>query len=112
LATYRKLRADEIALIQRLLAFGGREDLVVGLDAAEVRAIPGEETGSLVFASSNQGQRKFGDVVATAEAEDSDGTLILFALNLDRAGALYELDIWKDDYSRVISLPEPSRLRK
>jgi hypothetical protein len=108
---YRKLRSDEMALIQALLASGGREDLVASLADAQVQAIPGEETGSLVFAPPSASPRKFGDVLATAEAEDSDGVLITFALNLDRSGALYELDIWKDDLSRVISLPDLSRLR-
>ena len=109
---YRKLRPDEIALIRALLAFAGREDLAAGLGNAEVQAIPGGETGSLVFAPASASPRKFGDVLATAEAEDSDGVLITFALNLDGSGALYELDVWKDDLSRVISLPDVSRLRK
>ena len=109
---YRKLRAEEIALIETLLSFGKREELGAGLKDAQVREIPGGEIGSLVFASSGTGARKFGDVLATAEAPDSDGTTITFALNLDGAGALYELDIWKDDLSRIISLPDVSRLRK
>ena len=109
---YRKLRSDEIALIQTLLAFGQRDDLAAGLGNAEVQTIPGEEAGGLVFAPVGRDARKFGDVLATAEAEDSDGALITFALNLDGSGALYELDVWKDDFSRVISWPDPSRLRK
>lgn len=108
---YRKLRAEEIALIQTLLALGGRADLGAGLDQAEVREIPGGEIGSLVFAGPG-GERKFGDVAATAEAPDSDGGTITFALNLDRSGALYELDIWKDDMSHVIALPDPASLRR
>ena len=109
---YRKLRADEIALIQALLAFGGRADLGAGLDQAEVREIPGGDIGSLVFANPGSGERKFGDVLATAEAPDKDGATITFALNLDRSGALYELDIWKDDMSHVIALPDPASLRR
>jgi hypothetical protein len=107
----RKLRADEITLIETLLAFGQRQDLTAGLKDAEVREIPGGELGSLVFASS-QRNRKFGDVLATAEAPDSDGATITFALNLDRSGALYELDIWKDDLSHVITLPDAGNLRR
>jgi hypothetical protein len=109
---YRKLRPEEIALVAKLLEFGHREELGATLTEAEVRAIPGEEIGSLVFAPSGPGERKFGDVLATAEAPDSDGTTIAFALNLDRSGALYELDIWKDDLSHVITLPDAGSLRK
>jgi hypothetical protein len=109
---YRKLRAEEIALIQTLLGFGSREDLIASLKDAEVREIPGGEIGSLVFAPVNSGERKFGDVLATADAADSDGTTITFALNLDRSGALYELDIWKDDFSHVITLPDAGSLRR
>lgn len=108
---YRKLRPEEIELIERLLAFGKREDLGAGLKDAEVRDIPGGEIGSLVFAPSG-GERKFGDVLATAEAPDSDGATIILALNLDRSGGLYELDIWKDDFSHVITLPNAGSIRR
>ena len=110
--TYRKLRAEEIALIEMLLSFGNRQELGTGLKDAEVREIPGGEIGSLVFAASGEGTRKFGDVLATAEAPDSDGATITFALNLDRSGALYELDIWKEDFSHVITLPDAGSLRR
>ena len=109
---YRKLCAEEIALIETLLAFGGRDDLGASLKDAEVQAIPGGEIGSLVFAPTGPDPRKFGDVLATAEALDSDGVTITFALNLDRSGALYELDIWKDDLSHVITLPDVARIRR
>jgi hypothetical protein len=109
---YRKLHAQEIALIRTLLDFGGRSDLAAGLQQAEVREIPGGEIGSLVFAAAASGERKFGTVLATAEAPDSDGATITFALNLDRSGALYELDIWKDDMSHVIALPDPASLQR
>jgi hypothetical protein len=109
---YRKLRAEEIALIETLLAFGGRADLGPGLANAQVREIPGGEIGSLVFADPGRAMRKFGDVLATAEAPDRDGATITFALNLDRSGALYELDIWKDDMSHVIALPDPASLKR
>ena len=109
---YRKLRTEEIALIEALLSFGKREEIAAGLKDAEVREIPGGEIGSLVFAPSGPGERKFGDVLATAEATDSDGATITFALNLDRSGALYELDIWKDDFSHVITLPDAGSLRR
>jgi hypothetical protein len=36
---------------------------------------------------------------------DSDGIPIMVYLDLDQSGALYELDIWKVDFSPVIKYP-------
>jgi hypothetical protein len=109
---YRKLSSEEIVLIRKLLAFAQREEMGADLEEREVRAIPGGEVGSLVFAPTAPGERKFGQVLATAEAPDSDGAAITIALNLDRSGALYELDIWREDFSHVITLPDAGSLRR
>jgi hypothetical protein len=106
----RKLLCDEIALIRKLLEFGQRGDLGEGLEDAMVR--PLEDGGlCLRFMPSDGTRRKFGTVVATAEAPDSDDVLISFALNLDIAGALFEWDAWKADYTPVAALPDAQKLQ-
>jgi len=37
---------------------------------------------------------------------DKDGVLVLASLNLDREGNMFELDIWKTDYTPLINIPE------
>lgn len=55
--------------------------------------------------------RSFGQQVALGEFTDSDGTLVSVALNVDRQGRLYELDVWKVDFSPLVAWPDPSQIR-
>jgi hypothetical protein len=56
--------------------------------------------------------RLFGRQIATGEFEDADSVPVLLAINLDRDGHLFELDVWKVDYSPVIAWPTiPSAIR-
>ncbi len=106
----RKLLCGEIALIRKLLEFGQRSDLGEKLDNAFV--LPMEDSGlCLRFVPPDGTRRKFGAVVATAEAPDSDDVPISFALNLDIAGELFELDAWKVDLTPVATLPDAQKLQ-
>ncbi|MEQ8358202.1 MAG: hypothetical protein RH860_01860 [Cytophagales bacterium] len=63
--------------------------------------------GSLFIHSKNQkSERKFKDRIAEAKFLDKDSVPILVSLNVDQFDELFELDIWKVDYSRVIKFPE------
>lgn len=46
--------------------------------------------------------------VAELQFDDDDGVPILTSLNIDQDGKLFELDIWKVDYSPVIKYPAPN----
>jgi hypothetical protein len=59
--------------------------------------------GSLRF--SGPEQRRYGSTLAEAEFKDADGTLVSVALMLDKAGDLFELDIWKVDCSPLVRIP-------
>ncbi|WP_164849993.1 DUF6984 family protein [Mucilaginibacter limnophilus] len=43
--------------------------------------------------------------MAEAETFDEDDVLISITVNLDKGGDLYELDIWKVDFSAVKRFP-------
>ena len=43
--------------------------------------------------------------IAEKEFLDSDGVPISVTLNIDDDGLLYELDIWKVDFSPIIKYP-------
>lgn len=50
--------------------------------------------------------RKFGKQVSEYQFEDEDGIRIIASLYLDENGKLYELDIWKTDFSPIIKFPK------
>ena len=48
----------------------------------------------------------FGGEVSRLQFRDKDGVLVSASLNVDQNGALFEVDIWKVDFSPVIELSE------
>ena len=50
--------------------------------------------------------RVFGECVSECQFIDKDGIDVIASLNLDQNGDLFELDIWKTDFSPLIELPE------
>lgn len=52
--------------------------------------------------------RSFGKCVSHYQYTDKDGIEVIVSLNLDDSGQLFELDIWKTDFSQLISFPEES----
>lgn len=53
--------------------------------------------GSLRFVGSPD--RRFGECVGEVEFDDADGVTVSLALNADQRGELFELDVWKVDFS-------------
>jgi len=54
-----------------------------------------------------QDQRRFGRRIADLQFNDADGVAILASLNVDQDGDLYELDVWKTDFTPVRQLAPP-----
>lgn len=50
--------------------------------------------------------RKFGKQVSEFQFTDTDGVEVLASLNVDSDGNLFELDIWKTDFGKLITLPD------
>ena len=50
--------------------------------------------------------RKFGEKVSEIQFLDKDGVLVSASLNIDDKGKLYELDMWKVDFTSLIEIPE------
>lgn len=51
-------------------------------------------------------KRMLGRTVSEYQFKDKDGIDVIASLNLDEKGDLFELDIWKTDFSPLISFPE------
>jgi len=66
--------------------------------------------GSLKF-SSEADNRRYGATVAACEFEDTDGILVSAVLNLDESGSLFEVDVWKVDFTPLLSWPKPEAIR-
>lgn len=98
----RKLSEAERGLVSFLL---GKEIP----DTLEADSMP-EGMGSLRFVGWSE--RKFGSCVGETTFTDSDGVLVVVGLNLDQAGELFELDMWKVDFSPVKRIPPLEELRK
>lgn len=65
--------------------------------------------GSLRFVGSPD--RRFGECVGEAEFDDADGVTVSVALNADQSGELFELDVWKVDFSPLQRIAALSDLR-
>ena len=66
--------------------------------------------GSLHFFSKDdkKSKKKFGVCICEARFFDSDGVLVSAHLDLDKDGRLFELDLWKVDFSPLQQFPDVS----
>jgi len=62
--------------------------------------------GSLLFISTDVSERTLGRVIVEAEFLDRDGVLANAVINLDSQGQLFELDVWKVDFSPLMEFPK------
>lgn len=80
------------------------------LENIRVEEMNDGEMGSLKFLSSHEGNRSLEATIAEAQFKDSDGILVTVTLNIDDNNDLYELDVWKVDYSKLIEWPSKEDL--
>ncbi len=50
--------------------------------------------------------RIFGRAASECQFIDADSVVVIVTLNLDKFGDLYELDIWKTNFEKLIRIPE------
>lgn len=51
--------------------------------------------------------RRLGSSIIEGEFFDIDGILVSFTVNVDKAGKLFELDLWRTDFNPLQKFPEP-----
>ena len=73
-----------------------------------VRQMNDGEMGSLyLFPEGNIIEnRRFGKQISEYQFKDSDGVDVIASLNIDDNGELFELDIWKTNFEKLIQLPD------
>lgn len=90
----RNLTLQEASLIEKLLSDANIEADVTTILVTDM--VDGG-MGSLLIGSGEG--RRLGKGVASYEFEDIDGVLVSVVLNVDQNGDLFELDVWKVDFS-------------
>ena len=105
----RQLKPEEYALLKFMLDQSGHTDVGSELEPATVTDMSDGGMGSLRFVSSRS--NKMGKVLCEAEAIDSDHVPLQISINLDEEGHLFELDIWKVDFSSLKTYPSTSMLK-
>jgi hypothetical protein len=101
----RQLKPEERDLIAFILGHGSNLPAQDSL----VEEMNDGGMGSVRFVGTQD--RRFGRRIGSAEFTDADGTLVSVALNLDQHGELFELDIWKVDFSPLQRIAPISELR-
>lgn len=106
----RPLRAEEQAVLVALLG-SLFEDIDEKLRTSVVEDMADGWMGSIRFLHESSEGRVFGATIAEAEYLDSDGIPVSIAVNVDGRGDLFEVDIWKVDFSPLRDYPTPERLQ-
>ncbi|QWG17024.1 hypothetical protein KMZ68_18835 [Bradyrhizobium sediminis] len=109
----RPLRSEEIELITAMISESPKGNQLVGsLSERLVEDMKDGGMGSLRFSNTERRIRKFGKKIAEAEFDDEDGVLVSATINVDDSGTLFELDIWKVDFSPLKRYPKFVDIRK
>ena len=97
----RALLEHERPLIAYLLGKAGLSE-----DTSQLVVSPMRDggMGSLQFASGTA-RPTFGREASACQFEDEDGVLVSATLNIDQHGRLFELDVWKVDFSALQKWP-------
>ena len=104
----RPLTQPERQLVEFLLHLAEQAD-IHDLNSARVQDMNDGGMGSLRFGESRGG--RLGHIVAEAEFVDEDGLPVFASLFLDQSNALYDLGLWKVDFSPLKRIPEPSQFK-
>ena len=107
----RHLMPDEKRLLMLLLS--SRPDgvrLRGQIDEVLVQEMADGGMGGLRFEEEGADRRRF-TTLASAQFKDADGISVLVSLDLDQNGRLFELDVWKVDFSSLQQIPESSQIR-
>jgi hypothetical protein len=101
----RRLRPDEIAFLMAMLSSRPEvAPLVSQIPQSLVEDMDDGGMGGIKFVSTHE-DRHLGRELASVEFLDEDETAVIATLSLDNYGDLYELDIWKTDFSPLKRLP-------
>ncbi|HWD86491.1 MAG TPA: hypothetical protein VG367_00090 [Mucilaginibacter sp.] len=104
----RKLKKEEYDLILFLIKDKpNSEHIIAELSDVFVEEMNDGGMGSLEFLNKERAGRKYGPTMAQIQLPDNDGIPLLISVDLDKDGDIFELDVWKCDFSKLIQFPLP-----
>ena len=108
LGPVRDLRADELGVIRKMLS---RTDVGTEFEnrlaAMKVQTMADGGMGSIRFYNGrDRSPLDYGGQIAEAAFQDADGMPVSVTLSVDRTGQLFEMDVFKADFSPLIRYPE------
>ena len=113
--TGRPLRQNERDILVALIHRAGLDRALSdpqALDAMCAVDLSDGGMGSIRFLpATSETARRFGRVACEVLYTDTDGVDVLISLLLDDRGDLFEIDMWKMDYSALKKYPIPDRFR-
>jgi hypothetical protein len=111
----RELTPSEHAVLAAVLRTATEPgELLTSLHGLQVVELSDGGMGSLLLIpqGADKSDRTFGKQVALGQYTDADGVPVSIAVNVDQAGQLYEMDVWKVDFSPLIKWPLPHEIQK
>jgi hypothetical protein len=108
LGPLRNLREEEIAIIKKMVAGTSLERKVDRqLTGLRVQNMPDGGMGSLKFHTGTPRlESEYGKQIAEASFQDADGIPVSATLSVDRAGRLFELDMFKANGAPLVRYPD------
>ena len=104
----RLLKKEELDLMVYLLKDKpNTKQMIEELSAAFVEEMNDGGMGSLKFLNANKFNRRHGSTIAQIQLPDIDGIPLLISIDLDEEGDMYEIDVWKADFSPTKQFPLP-----
>lgn len=102
----RPLTDGEQRVVSHIVTVAG---WVVDVSALHAEPLNDGGMGSLRFSSASENP-KLGAVLGQARFVDADGVPVSATVNVDQHGDLFELDVWKADFSPLQRWPEAAEL--
>jgi hypothetical protein len=104
---YRKITKDEKRLLDYLVNKSGVILPPNWESQLKVQNMNDGNMGSLYLNISipEKKRRKFGKTISECRFKDSDEIDVIASLNVDKEGNLFELDIWKVNFTELRTIP-------
>lgn len=102
----RKPTNEEKRLIRFLISLS-KTPVDNDINAINIKPLSDGGMGSfeIIPKQLNNHKRTVGEMISEYEFKDKDGVKVLASLYLDLESNLYELDLWKTDFSPIIEIP-------
>src|SRR5436190_3582536 len=104
----RFLRQDEKDLVRQLVETTRRgNEVLASLDSIKAYDLSDGDMRSVKTMPQDDRETRRAVPIASANYVDSDNVAISVQINCDETGRLFEIDIWKTDFSTIIRYPKP-----